>query len=450
MKPIKYPKKDRVKGIYAYCQKCNTCIGTGTCQKSKKRLSSCQFPEFHTFRASVIVPNTNSRKRKKRILNTTNLLEAKRLKKEFEEELKINNYEIPVEEVIATEIIEITPEVIEVYVPEKNNLLINYMDQYIRFLNNEGVEAHKVKVRTKKHVDDVKRYFRYFCLALKGKDIDHTKFEVTALNDQIVGYIHSYLLNDLGYKNKTYNKAMSQFRQFIKWLIDDKGISMANPFKGVNKKTEKKDDTTISKEELQLLLDTITPENSINIAPSGYRRNYYKDWMKTAILIALETGLRREEFTTLKFSDIQADKNGNPYCIKVENFKVNRIKGNVEEDEKDIKTIPITLRMNEILTDLHFKKYINNDRYLVAPDENVTRETIGEFVSKAFTHFWNLSSKRKVNLKHLRKTYLTALVNHFGDKATIISDHADIEILKKHYTNNEVIMKANQGFKVFS
>ena len=54
-------------------------------------------------------------------------------------------------------------------------------------------------------------------------------------------------------------------------------------------------------------------------------------------------------------------------------------------------------------------------------------------------------SKRKVNLKHLRKTYLTALVNHFGDKATIISDHADIEILKKHYTNNEVIMKVNKG-----
>lgn len=69
---------------------------------------------------------------------------------------------------------------------------------------------------------------------------------------------------------------------------------------------------------------------------------------------------------------------------------------------------------------------------------------------EANQHFWKYTKiERNVNLKHLRKTYLTALVNYFRDEATIISAHADIEILKKHYTNNEVIMKANQGFRVF-
>jgi hypothetical protein len=71
-------------------------------------------------------------------------------------------------------------------------------------------------------------------------------------------------------------------------------------------------------------------------------------------------------------------------------------------------------------------------------------------ISKTFTYFWKCTGiEKEANLKHLRKTYLTALVNYFGDKVTIISDHADIEVLEKHYTNNEVILKANQGFHVF-
>ncbi len=435
MKSIIYSKKDRVKGIYAYCQKCKTTVGAGKCQLTKKRLSSCEYPEFHTFRASVVVPHTEGRKRKKRILNTTDLQEAITLKFEFEQELESSFYQlIPETHTKETKLI----------------YLIECMDSFIRYLNNEGVEEHKKKERSDKHIDDVKRYFKYFCLCLKSHEIDHTIFHIDKVDDKIVGLLHDYLLNDLNYQNKTYNKVMAQYRQFFAWLMEEKGYEIKNPFVGVVRRKERKDNLVISKKELESLLNVITKENSVGVSPSGYRRNFYRDWISTAMLIALETGLRREEFMTLKFSDIEFDDKGNPFCMRIDNYKVNRAKGITKEEDMYEKTIPVTKGLRKILNELGIKEYQGTDRYLIAPDEKAKRDSLGELLSKAFTHFWKLTgSKRDIRLKHLRKTYLTALVNYFGDKATIISDHSDIDVLKKHYTNTEVIMKANQGFRVF-
>ena len=51
-------------------------------------------------------------------------------------------------------------------------------------------------------------------------------------------------------------------------------------------------------------------------------------------------------------------------------------------------------------------------------------------------------------LKNLRKTYLTALVQHFGDKATMISDHSGVEVLKKHYVNSQQLAAASRDLKI--
>ena len=437
MKSIDYPKKDRVKGIYAYCQKCKTTIGAGKCQLSKKRLSSCQYPNFHTFRAAVVVPHTQGMKRKKRILNTTDLQEAIRRKFSFEQELTSYNFQSVL---VKSPAVEAAPPL----------YLIECMDEFVRHLNNDGVEEHKKKLRSQKHIDDVKRYFKFLCLCLKAHKVDHTIFRVEDVSDKTVGWLHDYLLGELKYQNKTYNKVMSQYRQFFAWLIDKRGYQIKNPFVGVVRRKERRDNLVITKKELDQLLGLICEEKGIGISPSGIRRNYFRDWIQTAIVIALETGLRREEFMTLKFSDIQHDEKGHPFCIHVENYKVNRAKGISEEEDMDQKTIPVTTGLLNILDTLDVKQHRGSDRYLIAPNEKARRDTLGELLSKAFTHFWTLTgSTRPIRLKHLRKTYLTALVNYFGDKATIISDHADIDILKKHYTNNEVILKANQGFSVF-
>ncbi|MCT4582961.1 MAG: hypothetical protein N4A35_16230 [Flavobacteriales bacterium] len=80
----------------------------------------------------------------------------------------------------------------------------------------------------------------------------------------------------------------------------------------------------------------------------------------------------------------------------------------------------------------------NSGKYLIATNDSAKRKTLIDKVSKAFTHFWKLTGiDKELQLKNLRKTYLTSLANHFGDAANLISDHADIKVLKKHYINNK-------------
>ena len=171
--------------------------------------------------------------------------------------------------------------------------------------------------------------------------------------------------------------------------------------------------------------------------------------MKNAFNLPLETGLRREVFLRLKYNDIQFDDKENPVLIKVENYKVNRILSN-ENGEKRYRYVPITVGLLQLIKKLNYNEKIDSESFLIGEDESGKRETLMLFVSKAFSHFWSFTEVQKdLKLKHLRKTYLTSLVEHFGDKAGVISDHSDINVLKNHYVNKQQLISATKKFKVF-
>ncbi|MEZ4921889.1 MAG: site-specific integrase [Crocinitomicaceae bacterium] len=434
-KPLIIDKKQKVSGLYTYCGKCKRLIENRQCSETGKRLSTCKNTEQHGFKAIISVPGTDSKKRKTRIFNTRDLNEAIRLKLEFEEELQANDYQstnIHMGEAIT-----------------KPDLLIDCMAMYLGYLNNEDVETHMVKVRTKKHIWEVENYFEKFCKALKKNGIDHTLFRMNQVNDKTVALFHSFILDDLKHANKTYNKMIALFRQFIDWLNSKKGYELVNPFTVVQRRKENINKTIISLDEFKELLKVINPENGYQIYPSGERKNRYRDWLANSFKLALETGLRREEFMTLKFSDIINDEHGQPILIEVDNFKVNRIKGG-DQLHGQKKYVPITKGLIDLLKDLGFDQFKTTDKYLLANEEKSSRDTLIDFVSKAFTHFWKHTGIAKnVQLKHLRKTYLTSLVEHFGDKAPVISNHSGIDVLMKHYVNDQHLVAATKGFSVF-
>jgi integrase len=433
-KPLIISKKDKVKGLYTFCMKCKKTIDSKVCGDTGKGLRTCKSTEQHCFRAVVAVPNTNGAKRKTRVFNTRNVEEAVRLKFDFEQELKQTDYQVVTTHIEERE--------------EKPSLIIECMAMYIGYLNNEGVQVHKVKKRTTAHIKDVERFFKYFLLSLKSNRIDHAIFRVEQLNDKIVSHFHHYLLDTLNHSNKTYNKGIAQLRQFISWLTDKREYQVANPFIGVTRRAVIINNTTITSKEFDDLLEVIVPENGYLTHPNGKRRNFYRDWMRFAFRLALETGLRREEFMTLKFSDFVEDEEGKLLYLKVENMKVNRILGR-EPGTGQYKSLPITKGLRKLLNDLDFETKRGSDEYLIGNDETSSRSTLLLVVSKAFPHFWKFTeSTKKANLKHLRKTYLTALVQHFGDKATMISDHSGIEVLKKHYVNSQQLAAASTDFKV--
>lgn len=433
--PLIIDKKDKVSGLYTYCGKCKRLIENRICSVTGKRLGTCKNTDQHGFKAIVSIPGTDSKKRKTRIFNTRNLNDAIRLKLEFEEELQSNDYQ-------STTIHVDTP----IARPE---LLIECMAMYLGYLNNEGVETHMVKVRTAKYIWEVENYFEKFCRSLKKNGIDHTLFKVSQLNDKVVALFHTFILDDLRHSNKTYNKMIALLRQFVDWLNNKKGYDLVNPFRSVQRRRENVNKTVVTLDEFDRFLEVITPENGFQVLPSGERKNRYRTWLSDCFKLALETGLRREEFMTLRFSNIVSDQEGNPIFIEVDNYKVNRIKGG-DAFHGQKKFVPITKGLMDLLIAAGYEKYRDSETYVIGNDEKPSRQTLIDVVSKAFSHFWKQTGIEKdVQLKHLRKTYLTALVEHFGDKAPVISNHSGIDVLMKHYVNDQHLVTAAKGFSVF-
>ncbi len=437
MKPLVINKRDKVKGLFVYCQKCKSMIENRKCKNTGKRLSSCKNTDKHVFKAVVCVPGTTGKKRKTRVFNTRDLHEAIKLKNEFVEELEQKDYQS----------VDVIVDSIEV----KPTLLIECMAMYIGYLNNEGVVAHKVKKRSQGHIKDIERFFKYFCLSLKSNGIDHTLLKIDNVNDKTVAILHNYILDELQYKNKTYNSFIGAMRQFMNWLIVKKGYELENPFIGITRRTEVIDKTIVTKSEFNTLLLSVVPEKGIKVLSTGERKNLYRSWLKHAFRLALETGLRREEFMSIKFSDIIVDKKGVPLFIQVENFKVNR-RNDVSGTENAImKHIPVTKGLMNLLNELGYQENKGGDDYIVGKEEKTTLKTRIDIVSKAFSHYWQqIGFEKKALLKHLRKTYLTSLVQKFGEKATLISSHSGIDVLKKHYINDQQLMQATNDFSVFN
>jgi hypothetical protein len=115
-----------------------------------------------------------------------------------------------------------------------------------------------------------------------------------------------------------------------------------------------------------------------------------------------------------------------------------------------MKHIPITKALKELLLELDYNDNIGSDKYIIGTNDKTTLKTRIDVVSKAFTHYWVFTGyEKKAQLKHLRKTYLTALVQQFGEKANLISSHSGIDVLKKHYVNDQELIKATNDFRVF-
>lgn len=436
-KPLRIPEKHKIPGLYVFCMKCKSMIQNNKCDKTKKSLNTCRFTEKHVFRAITTVPDTNGKKRKSRTFNTRDVVEAIQLKFEFDQELKDNAYQI------VTEITELEEE-------SKPSLLIECMASYISYLNNEGLEAHQIKYRSVGHLKDFERQFKNLCLCLKKNKIDYSILEIDQINSKVVGLFHTYLLKDKKYQNKTYNNTIGLFRRFFNWLIKNQDYQIKNPFNDVVRRHTTSNNEIVTQSEFRALLDSVNEENGKITLSTGERKTVYKSWMKDAFILALETGLRREEFMNLKFSDITFDNNGKALYFKIENYKVNRSKKIEEDYAKQYKTIPITIGLRNLLDKIGLKDKINSSEYIVGNEERANRKTLSLIVSKSFTHFWKQTGiKKDVQLKNLRKTYLTSLYAHFGEKATMISDHAGMDVVKKHYLNSEALIEAQSDFQIF-
>jgi integrase len=430
-------KKTKVKGLFIFCTKCKKRI-IDHCGNTGKRLSSCKDIDKHRYKLRVCIPGNDSSVRTK-IFETRDSNQVVLDAFAYRAELESRNY---------------MPKMVEskTVVP---TTLLEGMAFYIAYLNNDTPHQQEHKQRTVAHVKEMERHFIYFGDYLKTINLDVSMLPFEKLDRTVVGKLKSFLLETKNYAPKTYNKFIQNMRVFTNRVIEEFDFNMKNPFTGFKPLRTAAKIATISKEEFHDLLKLLTPENGIHTflerkTQKTFKKQYYKPWLKEAFLLALLTGRRREAIVQMKFNGIIENVQGEPVTIKVEDFKVNRSRSLTKKEEVKYIFIPIIAPLKKLLLELGYEENKGKDLFILAPNEKMSRDSMKDLISKAFTHYFNqLGTGKKVELYDLRKTYISHLFASYGEEARKITRHAGRDVMIDHYVDEQVVAEVAKDFEFF-
>lgn len=125
------------------------------------------------------------------------------------------------------------------------------------------------------------------------------------------------------------------------------------------------------------------------------------------------------------------ESNGEPIYITVRNLKIERQKGEGFNENVTPKIIPVTRSLKKFLYKMGYKNKKGKDEYLISPDMSKTSTyALMDNLSKGFSHFYKqLGTGRNLQLKSLRKTYLTYLSAVLSGDTKSLSSHTTDEVL---------------------
>lgn len=432
MSRLKNPKKMKVPGLYIYCNKCKRKVDQ-KCGLTGKKISSCTEKDNHKYKVFVYIPGSDGRAKTK-VLDTRDENEAIKQSLAFREQLEKCNYSNKINSR-------------KTHVP---GTIVEGMAYYISYLNNETPNEQEHKQRSKGHLNEVERYFKYFLDYLESQEIIATAIPIEKLDKNVVGKLKGYLLNEKNYAPKTYNKYIGTMRVFIAFLIEEFDFRIKNPFKGFKRLRSEKKINTIDKVEFHALLKIIDFEHGIETLSTGEKKNHYKPWLKNALLLALLTGRRREELVKMKFNGIIENADKEPVSICIEDFKVNRSNDLSAKESVKLIYVPVISPLKNFLYTLEYYQYKETDKYILAPEERMERRTIMDFISKSFNHYYKqLKTGKSLKFSDLRKTYISHLYARHGERARIITKHSGEDVMMNHYIDEKVIAEVAMDFDLF-
>lgn len=483
MKYLKIKEREKGKGEFVYCTKCNRAVNN-LCMKTGKKIYTCKYPESQSFKARYHVPNTVNTKITKTfdtrvyedfIIEKMIFFKWLKLVKvsaenvnEVREVIAYNERSgIPLEEWV-TEITEENhkkeeekkKEEMAVSMPDKvesgefsqvifkegDAKPMDYESVVQMFLDHiAGLDEIEIKAnkRSDDYVQELATYYNYFAIALKNVGHHAASFQIDQIGNPEVISFHKFLHESVNKKGEqrfgshAYNKGLRYMSKLINYLNDKHQYNLKDEFIDVKRKSEsrKGKNDSIWPDEFAIMLSKITKRNGwgTKLDRGNVRKiQHFQAWLKLAFKLAIETGERRDGIALMKWNDV--DMRG--LSIEIRNHKVSNIK-----KVEILREIPITIGLEKVLKKLGYSKYKNTDNFIVAPDRG-NRNMVMQILSRSFTHYWMLTGivkKNVMSFKRLRKTYVTIMYMYFGDQAEEITGQT-IDNMTKNYVDKKLLM----------
>lgn len=423
MKTLKYKK---FTGLHIVCKKCNRHI-----EVSQTPYKGCNHPLERQKYKAIIKANGS---RKTRDLRSLDYDEAIKELLEFKSELTN-----PIKLIK----LNAQPEIIF-------ELFTDFMFMYGDWLENVDVPRHEQKVRSAKYIKETIGYINKLGGFLMKNGYDLKNLTIYQIDKHMLGKYYEYLEQTIK-SNATFNHNIRALKSFYNFLTSEKQLGIPNIPKKMKLKYENPNPTSISDQDLLKLLSVINENDSIEILKSGVKKNRFRPYTKDGIELCAYTGMRLEEVTSLKYSDIVVDLEGELECVIGTDLKFERAHNWDKTKATKSVYIPISKELEDLLIKLNYKENLGVDKYLIAGDDGIDRKTLAKQLSHSFTFY-----RKQANLgddfsiKHLRKTFLTKLHLQTGLTESMGYQKTASVVLKNYIDKKTVVKEANnRGFSYF-
>lgn len=411
-------------GLHIVCKKCNKNI-----EVSSVPYKGCTHP-FERQKYKAIIKINGVRKTKD--LKSADYVSAVKELLEFKDAL-FNPIQLVIEQ----------PKI-------QYELLSDFIKMYSDWLENVDVPKFEQKIRTPKYIKETVGYLNKMAYFLEINGYDLKRLTIYQIDKFILGNFYEHLEKSTN-SPSTFNHNLRAIKNFYNFLVYEKELLILNIPKKMRLKYENPNPISIADKDFLLLLSKITPEDSIQVLKGDVKKNRFRPYTKEGIELCAYTGMRLEEVTSLKHSDIKVDINGNLEYLLGTDLKFERAHNWDNTKEKKTVHIPISPELEDLLNRLNYKENIGSDKYLISDEESITRSSLAKQLSHSFTFY-----RRKAGLgdgfsiKHLRKTFLTKLHLQTGLTESMGYQKTASVVLKNYVDKRAVVKEVNKrGFRFF-
>jgi integrase len=424
MRTLKYKK---FIGLHVVCKKCNKLV-----EVSQASYKGCNHPIDRQKYKAIVKTNGS---RKTRDLKAIDYNEAVKELLAFRDEL---SNPIKFEILVAKVEVEYT-------------LLSDFIMMYSDWLENVDVPKYEQKLRSAKYIKETVGYIMKFGDFLKSKGQDLSKLSIYQIDKFMLGDFYEHLESTVK-SPSTFNHNLRAIKNFYNFLVNERELLIVNIPKKMKLKYENPNPTSIADQDFLKLLSEIDEVDSVQVLKSGVKKNRYRPYTKIGIELCAYTGMRLEEVTSIKYSDIVMDANGNLEYLLGTDLKFERAHNWDSTKAKKVVHIPISPELEDLLNRLNYKDNIGSDKYLISGDGSITRSSLAKQLSHSFTFYRKKAGLADdFSIKHLRKTFLTKLHLQTGLTESMGYQKSSSVVLK-NYIDKSVVAKEikKRGFSILS